>query len=279
MPINNSIEKLKKKLNSKNLKISIIDNNIMGFLVKLKDEIDFNWLFDIYDLILIPKWVANEINDGNTRVDCLNKISTKKDVYIIDEKDFSYLVNYKDLELLQIFQASVFLMAEVKNQIKCYINKFKEEDFNYEDFIDYLYNDILKLSSGKRKNAGEISITALSYVLGYYYNEIDNITIFTFDKDCYDFIKNTKEILSKTDRFKNKICTSITFKSSDLIYKQIYDKNNDKGVKIINNTRKNLRYVKYTLMKIDGSIEERLDLLDNNKFKEMLKSKNIHLIF
>lgn len=74
--IKSNIQELKGILNDKtNLKIAIIDNNIMGFLVNLKSETDITQLFNVYDLILIPKWVEEEINDGDTRVDCLNQIA------------------------------------------------------------------------------------------------------------------------------------------------------------------------------------------------------------
>ena len=292
--IKSNIQELKEILNDKiNLKIAIIDNNIMGFLVNLKSEIDITQLFDVYDLILIPKWVEEEINDGETRVDCLNLIANEKDVYTIDEKDYSYLVNYKDFELIQLFQAAIFYMGEEKGKVKKYINQVPDiEDLDYDDFIDNLYNNILKTEIAeegkrpKRKNAGELSITVLSYILGYYYNGIENVAVFTFDKDCYDFIKKAKEILYEEKKinglinlFKDKDCNTITFKSNDLIYKDIYELDNDKGIEIIDKIRKNSRYVKYTLKKIDGSIEENRKLLETIEFKELIKLEDMHLIF
>jgi hypothetical protein len=292
--IKSNIQELKEILDNKtNLKIAIIDNNIMGFLVNLKSETDITQLFNVYDLILIPKWVEEEIKDGNTRVDCLNLIATEKDIYIIDEKDYSYLANYKDLELIQLFQAAIFYMGEEKGKIKKYINQVPDiEDLDYDDFIDNLYNNILKTEVAeegkrpKRKNAGELSITVLSYILGYYYNGIENVAVFTFDKDCYDFIKKAKEILYEEKKinglinlFKDKDYNTITFKSNDLIYKELYELDNDKGIEIINNIRKNSRYVKYTLKKNDGSIEENRKLLETVEFIELIKLENMHLIF
>lgn len=292
--IKSNIQELKGILNDKiNLKIAIIDNNIMGFLVNLKSETDITQLFNIYDLILIPKWVEEEINDGDTRVDCLNQIAIKKDIYIIDEKEYSYLANYKDLELIQLFQAAIFYMSEEKGKIREYIKRVSYiEDLDYDDFIDNLYDNILKTEiviegrRPKRKNAGEISITVLSYILGYYYNGIENVAIFTFDKDCYDYIKKAKEILYKEKKinelinlFKDKDCNTITFKSNDLIYKELYEIYNDNAIEIINKIRKNSRYVKYTLKKNDGSIEENQKLLETVEFIELIKLKDMHLIF
>lgn len=289
----NTQDLMKILTNGTNLKIAIIDNNIMAFLVRLKDKTDITQLFDVYDLILIPGWVEEEIKDGITRVDCLNQIASKKDIYIIDEKNYSELVNYKDCELIQLFEVAILKMGEASGKVSKYINQFSDrEDLDYDDFIDYLYNNILRKEGAeedrrkKRKNAGEISIVVLSYILGYYYNRIDNITVFTFDNDCYEYVKDAKKILYSKNEikkyinlFKHKDCKTITFKSSDVIYKDLYDLDNDKGIKIINETRKNSRYLKYTLKKSDGSIEEDIKLLEAAEFIELLKLEYFHLIF
>lgn len=289
-----SIKELKEKLNTgSNLKIAIIDNNIMQFLVNLKKEIDVLPLFEIYDMILIPKWVEEEINDGQTRIDCLNYIATEKDVYIIDEKDYSYLANYKDLELILLFQSSTLCMGEVKGKIRKYIaQSSNKEELEYDEFIDELYNNILKDTEidlqkrAKRKNAGEISICVLSYLLGFYYEDIENIAVFTFDKDCYDYIKRAKEDLYDSDKivglintFKSKDSNAITFKSNDLILKQLYDLDEVKGIEIINKVRKNPRSIKYSIKKNDGSIEENKKVIDTVNFVELIKYRDIHLIF
>lgn len=95
----------------------------------------------------------------------------------------------------------------------------------YEEWLNIFYKeglDYRKLSNGRiqRKNAGEISISVLSYILSYYYSRnIDTITIFSSDRGAYEFVSKAKEMLYKDERFKNKKNTSITFKSNDfLIY-------------------------------------------------------------
>ena len=117
--IKRGVTELKEKLNTeRDLKIAIIDNNLMGFLVNLRQETDILPWFDIYDIILIPKWVEEEINDGQTRIDCLNHIATRKGVYVIDEKEYEELSGYKDVELMLLFQASTFLMGDINGKIK-----------------------------------------------------------------------------------------------------------------------------------------------------------------
>lgn len=301
--IKRGVAELKEKLNTEgDLKIAIIDNNLMGFLVNLRQETDILPQFDIYDIILIPKWVEEEINDGQTRIDCLNHIATRNDVYVIDEKEYEELSGYKDVELMLLFKACTFLIGEVKGKIKKYMNQSKEvtdeEDeqgiTEYSKFIDELYNNILKNEDDnpetgkrvKRKNAGEISICVLSCLLGYYYDGIENITIFTFDKDCYDYIKRAKEILYDKDdisesinRFKNRECKAITFKSNDFIYNEMYNLNKEDSIEIITKLRKNPRNIRYTQKKSDGSIEENRKLMNTDEFIEFIKSKEKHLIF
>ena len=301
--IKRGVTELKEKLNTeRDLKIAIIDNNLMGFLVNLRQETDILPWFDIYDIILIPKWVEEEINDGQTRIDCLNHIATRKGVYVIDEKEYEELSGYKDVELMLLFQASTFLMGDINGKIKKYLNQSEEVTYEqaedgiteYNKFIEELNNNILKNKEDnpepgkriKRKNAGEISICVLSYLLGYYYDGIENITIFTFDKDCYDYIKRAKEILYDKDdiskspnRFKNRECKAITFKSSDLIYNELYDLNKEECIEIITKIRKNPRNIKYTQKKSDGSIEENRKLMGTDEFIEFIKDKDKHLIF
>jgi hypothetical protein len=61
----------------------------------------------------------------------------------------------------------------------------------YEEWLNIFYKeglDYRKLSNGRiqRKNAGEISISVLSYIISYYYSRgINTITIFSSDRDTY----------------------------------------------------------------------------------------------
>lgn len=288
-------EELKEKLNTcENLKIAIIDNNIMGFLVKLMRETDIIQFFETYDIILVPKWVEAEINDGQTRIDCLNHISTKKEVYIVDEKDYSDLANYQDQRAILILQASTLKLAPVIGKIREFTKKKNIEDLDYEELVDEIYNNILKSETceveserrEKKKNAGEISICALSYIIGYYYNNVNSITIFTFDQDCYDFVKEAKEKLYSTTKigtipndFNGIDQKSITFKSNDCILKELYEKDNDDAISEIIRVRSNDRKVRYTKKKEDGSIEENIKNIDTDSFIEFLNLKDVHLIF
>lgn len=242
---------------------------------------------------MIPKWVYVEISDSEYRKNCLDEISEYKDVYIVDELTYSELYDYKDYFLAILFIASIHLMAKEKGKL-IQIIKRQEDDIDSSVFIDELYNNILTSEGNltrsgrlKKKNAGEISICVLCNIIRYHYSNIDNITILSFDSDCYDFIQNSKDILyskrniflDDENYFKGQKKISVTFKSNDFILKEMYDLGKDDNMEIIDKIRKNGRYVKYTRKKIDGSIEEEKEYMEIDEFKKFIKKDNVHLIF
>jgi hypothetical protein len=185
-------------------------------------------------------------------------------------------------------------MAKEKGRLVQFIKK-QEDEVNPNDFIDNLYNNILiddkesltKSGRKKKKNAGEISICVLSHLIRYNYDHIRNITVFTFDSDCYDFIQESrdllysnKKVISEDDNiFRGKRKVSITFKSNDFILKEMFDLGKDNNMTIIDKVRKNDRHIKYTHKKTDGSIEEIKECMNTDEFKEFIKKEDIHLIF
>jgi hypothetical protein len=157
----------------------------------------------------------------------------------------------------------------------------------YEEWLSVFYEEGLdqrKLSNGRiqKKNAGEISIAVLSYILSYYYSgSIDTITIFSSDRDTYEFISKAKETLYKDERFKDRSNTSITFKSNDFL---IYEWTrlgyiDEQNIHTFVDSYRQTRRIKFTRKKRDNSIEEQDKLIDNAAFLEMLKDSTIHLIF
>jgi len=172
--------------------------------------------------------------------------------------------------------------------IKVYLMIRPVEELDpYEEWLDAFYKDGLdqkKLSNGRiqRKNAGEISVSVLSYVLSYYYNKnINNITIFSSDRDAYEFISRAKEMLFKDGCFKDRDNTSITFKTNDfLIYEWTrFGYVDEKNIRSFVYSYRQVRRIKFTRKKQDNSIEEQDKLIDNTQFLEMLKDNTIYLIF
>ena len=198
-------------------------------------------------------------------------------------------MDYKEVELYYLFLYCCYNVSRLVSFIKKNILKNRPvEDLDpYEEWLSVFYEEGLdqkKISNGRiqRKNAGEISIAVLSYILSYYYSgSIDIITIFSSDRDTYEFISKAKEMLYKDERFKDRSNTSITFKSNDfLIYEwtrlgYINEDNIDAFVGSYRQTRR----IKFTRKKQDNSIEEQDKLVENTVFLEMLKDSTIHLIF
>ncbi len=157
----------------------------------------------------------------------------------------------------------------------------------YEEWLGVFYKEGLdqkKLSNDRvqRKNAGEISISVLSYILSYYYSEsIYSITIFSNDRDTYEFVSKAGEMLFKDERFKGRSNTSITFKSNDFL---IYEWTrlgyiDEQNINTFVDSYRQTRRMKFTRKMQDNSIGEQDKLIDNAAFLEILKDSTIYLIF
>ena len=207
----------------KSLKVCILDNNSVEFLTWMYERISPEKIFSQYDMIFIPKWVWVEVCDSEKRKSYIYNLKHYSKVQIIDEVDYSTLVDYKEAELYYIFLYSCNNVSRLVRFIKRNILQGRpvEDLAPYEEWLDIIYNEGLdkrELANGRiqRKNAGEISICVLSYIFSYFYSEkIDTITIFSSDRDAYDFISKAKEKIYKEDYFRDKRYTSITFKSND----------------------------------------------------------------
>jgi len=275
--------------NGKYLKVCILDNNSVEFLRWVREIIDPEKIFEQYDTILIPQWVWVEICDSENRKSYVNDLKQYLKVQIIDEVDYLILVDYKEAELYYLFLYCCYNVSRLVSFIKKNIlkNKPVEELEPYEDWLCVFYEkglDKKELSNGRiqRKNAGEISISVLSYVLSFYYNKnIDNITVFSTDRDAYEFVSKAKEMLYKDERFKDRANTSITFKSNDFLIYEWYKLGyiDKQGINTFVDSYRQARRIKFTRKKKDNSIEEQDKLIDNAAFLEMLKDNTIYLIF
>ena len=284
------INDLKKYLSTgKSLKVCILDNNSVEFLTWVRGSVSPEKIFSQYDMILIPQWVWTEVCDSENRKSYINDLKHYSKVQIIDEVGYLTLVDYKEAELYYLFLHCCYNVSRLVSFIKKNILKNRPvEDLDpYEEWLNIFYEEGLdqrKLSNGRiqKKNAGEISITVLSYILSYYYSEsIDTITIFSSDRDTYEFISKAKEMLYRDERFKDRSNTSITFKSNDFL---IYEWTrlgyiDEQNIHTFVDSYRQTRRIKFTRKKRDNSIEEQYKLIDNAAFLEMLRDSTIHLIF
>lgn len=214
-------------------------------------------------------------------------------MYIIKEKDYSELVDFKEAELFFIFKYSIYLVTNIIGYINrniintsASVDKIIDELPPYEEWVDKLYNEGLEnkvLANGRtqKKNAGEISICVLANILSIYYESFENITIFSFDGDTYNFVLKSKERLLKDEMFKDYILKPITYKSNDVLIHDwlrqgLIKKENLES--IVDRIRQN-RKVKYTKQASDFSIEEHEEVLDNYQFCQLIQHDNLHIVF
>ena len=94
----------------------------------------------------------------------------------------------------------------------------------------------------KKKNAGEISLTILAEVFSWYYPDSESITVYTQDRDSYDYQKSARERLNDVLR-----CDE--------------------------------RVVVYTRSRDDKSTALVAKRTDNQQFKALLQDMNVQIIF
>lgn len=295
MPID-TISSLKSILhNGSNLKVCILDNNMIEILTRISTIITQDRIFGQYDIILVPRWVYEEVQDSDVRVRYINELRDKYNLnlYVIEEKDYSELINFKEADLFYIFVYSCRVLTNLisfinKNIIdtKAPESKIIDELPSYEDWLDKLYNEgfdskVLANRRTQKKNAGEVSICVLANILSLYYDKFDNVTIFSFDGDTYNFALESKKKLINDVRFNAGRFKPITYKSNDVLIHEWLRQGHIKEAdleSIVEKIRQG-RKVKYTKQAPDLSIQEHEELLDNNQFCQLILQGGLHIIF
>lgn len=276
-------------LESRKKKIGILDNNSISFMCKIRFSSKIEQVIRKYDIILIPKWVYYEIGDSEERVLYLNSLENEKvRIYIVDEMEYEQISKYKTIWLYKFFLYSCFKIGKLKSFLKRNVEKnSKLEDLeDYDIWINAFYDNAFegtKLKNGRvqRKNAGEISICVLSLIISYIYNNEHSITIISSDRDAYDFLQESRELIKKDRDLNNKQSICITFKSNDAIIKEINNRRlllENKSIEEIIKFRDERR-VKYTINSDDGSVEEYDKVVKDNDFRKLLDEMTFNIIF
>lgn len=284
------VNSLNEKLKSKSIKVCIIDNNSVDFLSRLDNTISVEMIFKNYDLVLIPGWVKVEIEDSRIRKEYIERLALieKVSFYYISEFEYLEMIRYRDADLFNLFLYSCYSVKPLESFIKRNIQRGRpiEELEEYNIWLTILYNDGFSgegLLNGRqrKKNAGEISICVLSLILSYFYiDNIDNITIFTNDRDAYDFNKNAINQMQHDKHYRNIRNRSITFKSNDFLICEFYKMGLILQEDVGNIHRlRNERWISFTRKKHDNSIEEGYKLIKNDEFIEMIKDSSLYIIF
>lgn len=267
-------------------KVCMLDNNSIEFLLRIENEVSIEEFFKSYDLVLLPKWVEVEVNDSIYRTEYIKRLINIKSIkfYAIDEYQYLDLLNGRDNFLFKIFQEVCRIDSRINGFINREILRGKQiEDLpDYEEWLELFYekafeSDILKNGRIKRKNAGEISIAVLAFIISKFYI-VEYVTVISQDGGTYEMIRRAEyDISSKVGITNN---NPITFKSNDCIINEFYKMGNLK--ERINNEMfklRNLRKLKYTKIKDDTSVEERWENIDNNEFLKLLEDNTVQIIF
>lgn len=128
----------------------------------------------------------------------------------------------------------------------------------------------------KKKNAGEISLTILAEVFSWYYPDSESITVYTQDRDSYDYRKSARERLN--DVFASKTSIDVSYKSNDTLLCQMF-RNGMLSLGQIDTLRCDERVVVYTRSRDDKSTALVAKRTDNQQFKALLQDMNVQIIF
>ncbi len=264
--------------------VAILDNCEIEILNRLKGRIPVEKTLESYDYILIPGWVWEEVCDSRFRKDYIEDLIKRGfPIKILPEKRYIEVVN-EELTLIKGFDMIVRIYGHVRGYFHRNILKSKEAveiDYLYDEWIDIIYSDwpikgaVIERSDGSsrvsKKNAGEISIAFLAYLLKYQKNKDIDITIWSHDSDCKACIDAINE---KQNFF-------LSYKNIDIILKELFEKNyleTHEINELVDNVR-NERKMIYSLEKADSSSELRMEVIDNNRFKELIYCFNCEIIW
>lgn len=266
-------------------KIAMLDNSTIAFMHQLDNKgYKPEKLLQGYDVIFLPRWIVEELQDSAFRVQYIEKLVQEGfPICIIDEIFYSDLMNGEELYLYHIVKASVSKLAVFLKYMRLNIEKKDLLDIElYEDWIQKMYEnwpiqeEVTESGRRKKKNAGEISLTILSEIFSWNYVNTEILTIYTQDADSYVFQKHAEEQLKKI--FKNRIPVSVTYRSNDSILYQLYQ---DKQLTIeeIADLRKDIRTVTYVRERADKTIALETRQLNNEEFVKLIQDNVIQIIF
>ena len=269
--------------------IALMDNSSLAFMDELnKKSFSCDKVLEFYDLILIPGWVMEEVEDSKYRVAYVEKLRAEGyPVYSIDETKYSFLTGFEEINLYYIVSAVISKVPELMRYIRQNVVKNDLLDLDSAEVWIKKFHDewpILgnKLLTGrvKKKNAGEISLAILAEIFSWYYCSVDTLTIFTQDADAYDFQMNGERKLKGNKNFtavlKNPL--SVGFKSNDFILSYMYRKGLLKieNIKQLRCASRRLIYVKG---KTDSSSVYCDEVVSSGKFVGLIDDCSVQILF
>lgn len=269
--------------------IALMDNSSLAFMHELSQRrYPSDGILGVYDLILIPKWVMEEIEDSKYRSNYVEQLQARGyPIRWIDEIKYAAFVNDEDVNLYYIVEAAVSRVSELMRYLR---RKVKTEDLidlpSSEEWMNQLYNEWpihgKTLSTGRviKKNAGEISLTILTEIFAWYHNEVDSLTIYTQDADAYEFQTNAERILTGKSEFTPALASpiSVAFKSNDFILCQMY-REGALDLNAVQQLRHDDRKLTYTRQQADKSIICRKEVITKDQFIDLIQDVTTQILF
>lgn len=270
-------------------KIALMDNSALAFMHELSQKsYPSDRILEIYDLILIPKWVMEEIEDSTYRSNYVEQLQAQGyPVHWIDETKYGTFVNDEDVNLYYIVEAAVSRVSELMRYLR---RNVKTEDLldlpSAEEWMKRLYDEWpipgRTLSTGRvlKKNAGEISLTILAEVFAWYHEEVDSLTIYTQDTDAHEFQVNAERKLADSSEFAPMLTSpiSVAFKSNDFILCQMY-REGALTLEAVRQLRRDDRKLTYTRQQADKSIIYRKELITKEQFVDLIQDTTVQILF
>lgn len=210
-------------------KIALMDNSTVSFLEQVERAgISTKELLKDYDAILIPNWVSEEICDSIYRKDYIERLyAAGLPIYSIAEESYADLVNGEEANLFKIVSAAASKLGQLRGYLQQYVKKNDPLEMEeYAVWMNRMYQEwplrgtTTRSGREKKKNAGEISLTILAEVFSWYYPDSESITVYTQDRDSYDYQKSARERLN--DVFASKTSIDVSYKSNDTLLCQMF---------------------------------------------------------
>ena len=265
--------------------IALLDTSSVSFMQGLDEKgIPSEDILKDYDLILIPEWVLVEVNDAEGRANYLQKlIELGYPIHSIAEEDYPNLANNEEGNLYQIVLASAYQIGRIKSYLRRFVEKADILDMDaYKNWINKLYDEWpiqgQMLSSGriKKKNAGEISITILAEVVSWYYPETEALTIYSQDRDTYEFQRKAETSLREA--FTSRMPVPVSYKSNDAILCQLF-RDGKISIENLGDYRKDIRKITYSKVQDDHSVILVTEVVDNDLFIDLFRIHRFILFF
>lgn len=266
-------------------KIALMDNSTIAFMEQMERMgISAKEVLRGYNKILIPNWVLEEVQDSVYREQYIeNLVAEGFPICSIAEEDYTDFVDGEENNLYHIVYAAVSTLAAMKSYLHRNVEKTDPLDMDaYSTWIKELYNQWPLSSENtesgriRKKNAGEISLTILAEVFSWYYPMTETITIYTQDRDSYEYQKNAHEQLKTF--FSNRGAVDVSYKSNDAILCQMY-RNGTVTLSQVRDIRKDDRVIVYTRQRQDKSVALISQKIKSQEFVELIQDDTVQIIF